>query len=1526
MKKKLPIFAFLFLFPFLLFSKNNNLASSAGTMNLNQINLCLGQTVLVPHNGDETLDPDDIIRVVLHDNSGTILGNITGGQLPILSTISDILPGINNGTTYYISAIAGMDDGTGNVDLTDPELSVAQGTPIVFLGLLESNEEVTICDGESVVYWGNTYTSPGVYAINLISPEGCDSTVYLTVTVVAQQFTTLIESICEGDVYLFGGNPFVATGSYSIVLLSSQGCDSTITLDLTVLDPQAAIFPVTDMIDCSGSFVTIDAVVVDPSPNIIYNWSGPCVEPSSLPGGPSVEVSCEGDYTLQVEQTENGVTCFSSLITTVVLADTIAPVVDAGSDQTITCTNSSVELFGTVTPPSVNYAYSWTGPGGNIGVGQAMTAFIPGEYCFVAIDINNFCVSNTDCVMVFGDSTIPTAVTSVNGNLDCNNSSVVISGIGSSTGANIIYQWYVGGSVILGESSLTLNVTIPGDYTLEVTDTDTGCSNFSAITVFEDVAPPFVVISSSGTINCAVGSVILDGVGSSSGANIIYEWIDNSGTIIGTDMTMIVNSTGTYTLTVIDNTNGCTSSQSVIVTEDFTSPIADAGPDMILNCGTTEVVLDGINSSVGFEFNYQWLTTNGNILSGESTLNPVVDTEGIYELFVTNVTNGCTTIDQVIVSIGLLLDLGEDIYFDCNLTEMTIVGNLIPTGPDYIYTWTTNDGTIDSGSDTPSPTISSAGTYIINVNDPANSCSNSDEITVFDFSDMVLVNENMSLNCDPQLPNVLEASLQLSNLDLSYIWTTNDGNFVDANDILNPTVDAVGTYILAATDNANGCTANATIVMGDMLLPTAVINIIGFSVLDCNNAGIVLDGSGSIPIPAVSFEWSTNGSVISSDLTVEAVAAGIYELVVTDQNGCSDMTQIEITENTSEPIFTIPAVVNLNCNNNFTEEVGVVLADPNLNISYEWFDPNGNVVITDSSFIFTQDSEVGNYMVTITDVINGCTSIENIFLSFDGFDIDVATIPAGCDLEDGMATATTVLPNSLVEWSTGEQGGSILGLAQGWYSVTVTDTDNNCSRHENFFIDEDISCKVVISGYVLEDPNNTCTYDANLGSVECVMVKLDPLGIYTMTDATGYYEFIVDDGSYTVEYIGSAEVDLLCPLPGNYDVTLNTNGSISADNHFYVVRPDFDLCITKNTGNARPGFNQFNCLQVCNYGEENADAVVTFIHDDLFSNQTPWPNISPAYGNSIALTYTYDEATNTFTWNLDDLAPGECRKIMWWMPVPLTAMIGDVIFSEAKGNPIIGDINPANNCLAWSQTITGSYDPNDKRNFIGESEWGGLFYDPNETMEYAIRFQNVGTDTAFTVVVRDTLDDEYLDVTTLRGFTASHDMEVQFENSNVLVFTFNNILLVDSTTNEPASNGWLNFDIDLKPDLPLGTDITNQAAIYFDFNAPVITNELVDLFTNEVDVFSPTENTLQVEISPTVTNDEIRVHYVLENTNSVSMQVYNIGGVLLQGYDFGKKPTGEHTENLSLKDFTAGVYFVFVKTEEGSAVKKIIKM
>lgn len=139
------------------------------------------------------------------------------------------------------------------------------------------------------------------------------------------------------------------------------------------------------------------------------------------------------------------------------------------------------------------------------------------------------------------------------------------------------------------------------------------------------------------------------------------------------------------------------------------------------------------------------------------------------------------------------------------------------------------------------------------------------------------------------------------------------------------------------------------------------------------------------------------------------------------------------------------------------------------------------------------------------------------------------------------------------------------------------------------------------------------------------------------------------------------------------------------------------------------------------------------------------------------------------------------------------------------------------------QEIIGAYDPNDKQGFpkgYGDQH----LIRPNTGLEYLIRFQNTGTDTAFTVVVRDTLP-AALDLTSIRLGPASHTYDFEIAGQNVLVFTFNDIKLVDSFTNEPASNGFVSFKMAQLPDNAIGTLINNSAAIYFDFNPPVITNE-----------------------------------------------------------------------------------------------------
>ncbi len=145
---------------------------------------------------------------------------------------------------------------------------------------------------------------------------------------------------------------------------------------------------------------------------------------------------------------------------------------------------------------------------------------------------------------------------------------------------------------------------------------------------------------------------------------------------------------------------------------------------------------------------------------------------------------------------------------------------------------------------------------------------------------------------------------------------------------------------------------------------------------------------------------------------------------------------------------------------------------------------------------------------------------------------------------------------------------------------------------------------------------------------------------------------------------------------------------------------------------------------------------------------------------------------------------------------------------------------------AWAdrdcQPNIGAYDPNDKQAVpIG---YGSESYiERGVPLDYMIRFQNTGTDTAFNIVIRDTLS-AWLDPASVRPGAASHPYVWALLGQNVLEFKFENIMLPDSNVNLEGSQGFVKFFIEQKPDVPLETDIFNHAAIYFDFNAPIFTN------------------------------------------------------------------------------------------------------
>ena len=122
-----------------------------------------------------------------------------------------------------------------------------------------------------------------------------------------------------------------------------------------------------------------------------------------------------------------------------------------------------------------------------------------------------------------------------------------------------------------------------------------------------------------------------------------------------------------------------------------------------LTCAITEITISGTGSSTGPGITYNWSTSNGNIVSGGNTLNPVVDAPGLYTLTVTDAGNGCTATNGVVVLEDVVppVAVGAGGNLTCIASEVTLNGNGSSQGGDFTYLWSTNNGNIISGETTP---------------------------------------------------------------------------------------------------------------------------------------------------------------------------------------------------------------------------------------------------------------------------------------------------------------------------------------------------------------------------------------------------------------------------------------------------------------------------------------------------------------------------------------------------------------------------------------------------------------------------------------------------------------------------------------------------------------------------------------------------------------------------------------------------------------------------------------------------------
>ena len=212
----------------------------------------------------------------------------------------------------------------------------------------------------------------------------------------------------------------------------------------------------------------------------------------------------------------------------------------------------------------------------------------------------------------------------------------------------------------------------------------------------------------------------------------------------------------------------------------------------------------------------------------------------------------------------------------------------------------------------------------------------------------------------------------------------------------------------------------------------------------------------------------------------------------------------------------------------------------------------------------------------------------------------------------------------------------------------------------------------------------------------------------------------------------------------------------------------------------------------------------------------------------------------------------------------------------------------------------------------------------DQTLEYTIRFQNTGTDTAFNIQVTDQLD-QNLDWSTFIPVGSSHSYTVSINETGLVDFSFDNILLPDSSTNLVGSQGFVKYKINSKTGTLENTIIENTASIFFDFNPPIITNTTKNIMVSEFPFEVETENKetdLVFTFQPNPSNGTVNIDFELQEKQDWEIQLHNNLGELIQSHT--GKTSGLKNKNLFFNGLPIGIYYLTLFANDTSKTEKLI--
>ncbi len=453
-----------------------------------------------------------------------------------------------------------------------------------------------------------------------------------------------------------------------------------------------------------------------------------------------------------------------------------------------------------------------------------------------------------------------------------------------------------------------------------------------------------------------------------------------------------------------------------------------------------------------------------------------------------------------------------------------------------------------------------------------------------------------------------------------------------------------------------------------------------------------------------------------------------------------------------------------------------------------------------------------------------------------------------------------------------------------------------------------------IIGFTYEDKNSDCAKNAGDSSLKNIQLQIyDNTGVWlgqTISALNGVYDFpqILNTYTVVVDTVGAPYM-AQCTFPG-LDSTVTVNLIDTNINFSLTCKPGFDV-----------GAQSLIMSDVFFPGVDNILNVVA-------GDMSHWYNLKCATGVSgqvqititgnvtyvspVAGALTPSVAGNIFTYLVSDFGlVNNSSDFNLLFNTSTNAQAGDTVCISIAVTPTSGDINPNNNTFSYCYVIQNSHDPNKKEVYPVDvaPNYNGWF-------TYVIHFQNTGTAAAMNIHLADTLDNN-LDLTTFQILNYSHP-NTSYVNGNVLAFSFPNINLADSGSSFNASQGYVQYRVKPKPNLPGGTQIKNTANIYFDFNPAVVTNTTINNFIAGIgikeEIVSP-----QIKIYPNAASTEFAILFP-KGIKNAKILLYSVEGSLLL-----EKNTSSEAETVDVSSLAKGIYFVKVESGQKTYMSKLIK-